>query len=900
MDRNQRDAQWLGDEEAHLGPAARAALGILMESNDWLWWDDPSKAYASLELAVPSHGLAKWGGDSSVMDADQWVDPLRAVVLGQAFNALYRHGRPKIKMARSVWGWPGGADTVGAAALELSQLVGPGGVFPEWKRNAKPRFPLAQRSQEERRVVTSPTLPLDKLSGRTLEYIEWAPDSKVVDIVIADSVEALRTITAAQIVILYGPDIRATLVHVSNFRDDLCALCAIHVETDKSKIADWLQPLISAWAIPGQSFATAIETAIAQSGIHAQVLSSTQSFLLAKSSFFRQPNKVGRGVADVGPAPALEDRRLVQFEASSQDLASVKRADNKVLEQSTSAEAVHSFLTEAGEKSDVVASEFTRQTIPKELSPVPNVKRSIVVRPAPPVARVLNARTRQGEQEIREWPMAGVVHIDIDVRLKTPLRDSLPSFPDDRIEWDDSSKILQIHLFELGHEPVTQVLTLPRTGNSSVATFTRNTGTDSIDLRFLISDGAQILQTARLQSKPGEPILFYIENIVTPVHRAKAAFDVALLVNDSLGNEPSVTVITGDGRAVFSPMSEHGTEQARIGLLEVLEQAVANPNASLEPLLLKLANRGSLLLKHLRVFVPDWPGTVDRVQLVTQSDAFFPIEYLYDGVLPESSTALLCSESAGCLNEGKAIPGCGIREAGERLCPMGFLGVSGLVERHTWQKGQAARMWGTPGGNKPKRHRIEDLSTIAFGASNKADAFKVDDVVNQEIVRIASIETSLGVDRISDWPAWKANLSAHSPSLLVLLVHLHDGAVYLGADAGLNLASINEKHVGNAPVVIAIGCSSGLGEIPGSSLPAILQRNGARVVVAAMTSVLGRHANRVARDLAMCLHEAAKSSSPVYIGQIITKLRCQLLAEGLALGLAVVAFGDADIVLGQA
>jgi len=91
-----------------------------------------------------------------------------------------------------------------------------------------------------------------------------------------------------------------------------------------------------------------------------------------------------------------------------------------------------------------------------------------------------------------------------------------------------------------------------------------------------------------------------------------------------------------------------------------------------------------------------------------------------------------------------------------------------------------------------------------------------------------------------------------------------------------------------------------LGDARGGSLPAILQRNGARVVIAAMTTVLGRHANRVARDLAITLRDAAQAPTSAYVGTIMSSIRRKLLADGLALGLAVVAFGDADVVLGKA
>ncbi|GEM_PF-1518806 len=876
MEMDQRDVQWLGNEDANLGPAARAALGILLERDDWTWWDTPSKTLASLQRAVPRQSPVKWGGDSSVMDADQWVDPQLAVTLGEAFNVLLRDRAPKIKIVRSVWGWPEGAEAIGVAVAEMSRLVGSGYVFPEWERDVRPRFPVVPRSRGGLIVVTDPGLLPYAYIDYELGDFEWSLDFTVADVLIVDSIEAIRVTKAARLVVLYGQRVGTMAADVSRLRDELCAQCVVHIDVDNFRVIDWLRSVISALVEKGASFAEAVRAAGKETDLFAVVLSSTQSFLAGRYSLFGGPDSV--------------DRRI-----SNTDYPDV-------VEQSLPYQVTDFLLTDSTlSKSGRAAARVTSDPpTPRELS-LDHVARPPVRRPAPPVERILNARTRQGRQEVREWPKAGVVEIDIDIRVRTPLRDSdsRPAFPDNRVEWSEESKLLQVHLFEYGREPESRLLELSRTGDSTTATFTRYIESGSIDLRFLISDGAQILQTARYQTAPGKSIRFFIENIVTPVDRTKKAFDAALLVNDSLGNQPSVAVVTGAGEVVFSPLSENDIGMARQHLLDALEAAVSNPNAELAPLMLKLANRGAMLQSHLRSIVPAWPGSEGRVQLVMQSDAFFPIEYLYDGKIPRSPQAVLCTERAQCLSKGQAIAGCSIRDAGKQLCPMGFLGVSGVIERHTWKTGLVPRVWGTPEGKKPERRRIEDLSTIAFAASDKADNFADADVLPHEIVRIVGIETSIGARRIIDWDDWEIRLAQVPPSLLLLLVHQENEVLYIGAGSGLNLGSIGAEHVRNAPVVIAIGCSSGLGEMPGSSLPAILQRGGAGVVVAAMTKILGRHANRVARDLVVHLKEAANQSNSPCIGEIISAIRRRLLADGLALGLAVIAFGDADIVLGK-
>lgn len=890
MDRYQRDVQWLGEEEASLGPAARAALGILIEKDDWSWWDAPHKTLASLERSVPRQSPITWGGDSSVMDSDQWVDPQRAIILGHAFYELMSQTPLKIKVARMVWSWPEGAQTISQVILEMSRLVGPGHVFPEWERNTKPRFPVIPRSPRELTIITSPNFFPDELVEAWQQYIEWRRDTRVADIIVADSIDALNAIDAARLVILYGRDIETKLSQVSRIRDRLCAQCVIHVDTDE-KITSWLAPMFNVWAELARPLADAIETAQHHTGLRTLVLSTTQSFLLGRGTFLGMTSTVKtRQITD--------DYYLAEKQPSG--VADFSFPDSELTDQSGTDESKSIAVVNA----PLIPGETRKTALPRSDDSAIFRKASLpihIARSTPPIERVLNARARQGLQDVEVWPNYGVVEIDIDIRVKSPLRDrdDRPAFPDDRVEWDGDRKFLQVHMFEVGRKPESRELELSRTGDSTIARFFHECGADSIDLRFLVSDGARILQTARFQTAPGEQIRFFIENIVTPVHRSKLAFDAALLMNDSLGNQPSVAIINGEGEVVFSPLSENGIGWARDELLLILEQAVVNPSASLSHVMLELANSGTMLQSYLRSIVPTWPGSEGRIQLVTQSEVFFPIEYLYDGKIPESPSAQLCTESRNCLKQGKAIKNCPIREAGEQLCPMGFLGVSGIVERHTWKAGQDPRIWGGAGEYKQKRHRIEDLSAIAFAASDKADDFEDTDLKPHEIVRIASIEESLGVKKISNWSVWKERLAQHPPSMLLWLVHMEKKAVYVGVNSGLNLGAIDIQHVKNAPVVIAIGCSTGLGEVPGSSLPAILQIKGARVVVAAMTGVLGRHANRAARDLAIRLKEAAIARRSVFIGEIITTIRRQLLADGLALGLTVIAFGDADIVLGK-
>lgn len=68
-----------------------------------------------------------------------------------------------------------------------------------------------------------------------------------------------------------------------------------------------------------------------------------------------------------------------------------------------------------------------------------------------------------------------------------------------------------------------------------------------------------------------------------------------------------------------------------------------------------------LLLDALRDLVPNWPTTMNRIQLTTPSNEHFPIEYLYDGDIPDNEDATLCDKRVGCLTADTAIEDCEIR-----------------------------------------------------------------------------------------------------------------------------------------------------------------------------------------------------------------------------------------------
>ncbi|TFW03343.1 hypothetical protein E4K72_12590, partial [Oxalobacteraceae bacterium OM1] len=344
----------------------------------------------------------------------------------------------------------------------------------------------------------------------------------------------------------------------------------------------------------------------------------------------------------------------------------------------------------------------------------------VAVYSPPPVVRVLHADAMQDGHCLDVFPLAGTVHLHVNIQPKSPLHRDRLAFPDNEVHWEGDRKRLQVHMTELGKRPVTVPIEVPRAGASEVAEFAYDViPGQSIDLRFLVSDGARILQTARMQGEPGSAISFFIEAINTPLELEKSSFDLAMLVNDSLGGQPSATVLSSSGISL-TVLDGHDIVNARRDFLETLQTSVKFPSKDIVDTLFKLASKGRTLFKAIKTSIPEWPAQLKRVQLMTPSNAFFPIEYLYCAPMPENTKAGLCPDRAGCLAAGVARHPCSIRENATSLCPMNFLGVTTVVERQTWDPTKPKSVFLSEPKQLAERHCISDLSRAAFAASNRA------------------------------------------------------------------------------------------------------------------------------------------------------------------------------------
>lgn len=846
------DRVWLGDLEP-LGPFVRAGLGILLAQGDWTWWHHPGAASTVMINAIRTSGLAVWGGDAAVLTAHEWLDANTAIEVGNGFKTLVaRRGADlKIKIHRCVYSW-GSEYVVEAVIADLEKAFTRQQVFAEWPISRRPRRPSKDPGLDSLTVSSSHELRASaeqlavKIDGAKLKL-----RATVASIAVGTPDYILSAHCSADLVILVGDNKSDAIMRLDAIRVATGAQAALYLPSNLSS-GKWFTVLGES-INKGASIPEAVVLANHTENYSAEFLAVTQQFIFNSRKFIF-PRRTTISKARL--ADGIED---VALSSSGQ----------KNLQSSTT-------------------------------TPYSNLEiDGIRMQALPPVIRMLRAVAHHDKKIVDYFPPAGPISVSVSIGPISPLESATLAFPDHKLKWDHHEVRLQVHKVQVGSPTDTRQITVPRTGASEPVEFALAVIPDQeVDIRFIVAEGARILQTSRLQGAPSGKIQFYIESMSTAVDRPKETFDLALLVNDSLGDRPSATVLTKTGIRL-ELLEDYAIAAARDELRGILESCVNDPAKPLNPMLFDLANRGKLIFDSLKQHTPGWPDRLDRVQLTTQGDKFFPLEYLYDGKIPDNHKSGLCTDRKTCLTNGSAKEGCEIKSAGQQLCPMGFLGISAIIERQTWDRKMDKATWLRQARDPENRTKITSLNKMIFAAANKADHFSQEDVAQGfDIVKIRDIEDHTG-DRQPNWEEWKSQVLAVQPNLIVLLPHIENCCMYIGEDEILAFAAVNEVHLGRAePVVIAMGCNSAVAFTAAAGLPAALLRCGARIVVAALTGILGRYANIATRDLTATLISAAASHEPTSIGTILNELRRRFLANDNPLGMVIVAFGDADYLLG--
>lgn len=472
-------------------------------------------------------------------------------------------------------------------------------------------------------------------------------------------------------------------------------------------------------------------------------------------------------------------------------------------------------------------------------------------------------------------------------------------------------------------KPLVQEVVLPPSGNSTAASFiiTTTTTTTSIDARIIVLHRNRVLQTARLPHAvlPPSPVphrrlldVAELETFVSPAAgslEARRTFDVAFVVNKNSDGESRVTHVNEGGAGIVK-LSAGTIIEAVEKISGLLGKIVKAPEDfdGLEQtesvgLLAALAYWGRMMRDGL---VADSEGLADvldqfqYVQVVSaKPDAYFPFELAYDFPAPKPGAAL-CPSALLALAMDDPEATCPATHTGDVVCPFGFWGLTRVIERHAFHSSlNVAGDFMVRGGPS------YDGNTIPLGGAVLAASKHVDEFLKGSIATVATaLATVTGTKHVVEqWEEWVDAVRTERPALLMLLPHTIYNDAYetygleIGANAQRLAGEIDSTFVpppdARPVIVVLLGCETArAGAISYEQFPSRLRLAGAKIVIATLTEVLGRHAAPVAVKLVSELHSPACAERAM--GDVMLQLRRKLLRDGLLAVLAVVAFGDAD------
>lgn len=512
------------------------------------------------------------------------------------------------------------------------------------------------------------------------------------------------------------------------------------------------------------------------------------------------------------------------------------------------------------------------------------------------------------------------------------LTDELNPFPDFELP-DEERTELMIFFSEPHHAREVQVdyISLPRCGASTGCTFTFNVTSNYplFEGRIIVVHKNRILQTALLKgsvtensTNAGNAPSLEIEVIVLPTIaglESRSEFDLAIVINHNADNQPRLTKISGD-HAIISDIEERLTYSIR-QIQSILEEVTANfetytegsdNKLQISDLLRGLAVCGRTLYSAI---VKDeiesgWlQRHIGRIQIVAaKPDSYLPLEFIYEKPVP-TDDAQLCPRSeqgltAPCFD--CIIPhGC---EQSQYICPVGFWGLSRVIERHVHDPSYKSHFpnAGFALQDEPVNDRrpLQILKRYLYAPSNKVDA--VQNGLTTAFKTFLDASVLDGGKMVSAWKDWEEEIASRHPTFLILMPHtLEDGkpmvpTMEIGADAKLRSPQIGCRHICagtncRPPVIALFGCDTAVSYAIYMGFIPPLRQNGAAVVLATLTKVLGRQVVPVAQMLIEEIRAVLDASSePVSIGDVLLRVRKNALIAGLPMALSIIAFGDAD------
>jgi hypothetical protein len=527
-------------------------------------------------------------------------------------------------------------------------------------------------------------------------------------------------------------------------------------------------------------------------------------------------------------------------------------------------------------------------------------------------ARWLQAGVTVDGKEVLNAFVAGAAHtVDVSIGRTGSIR-ATQLFPPTR-----AAELALVVRFVHGTDVQQQPLWLPREAGaeSTVASFQMTVPAGEAEARALVAvyRGATILQAATLRG-PVVPdlaaerahagrielVVEGVQDVARPMPSATAA---------SFLTDGNSTVVAGARTSALTiDVHELGAEaRALVDRIQAGADLLAHGEDELERLMRDLAFHGRRLNASIADLLDEELRDAGRLQIVsTDPTAFLPLELVYDGPQPTDASPL-CPTFRAALEAGNC-SGCAgggpdAAAADPPVCPLRFWGLSKVIERHASLSGDPiGATFAVRSERVDGRQRLRALTDAVVGSSARVAPGDVSAVVS-------SAQAAFGhAVAVADWSAWKATVQERSPAILVAVPHHElDGrrdpavsALEMG-HALLPAGGIEPAHVGSGgvlpgPIVVLLGCNTGLDDTPLDNFAGEFRRRGASIVVCTLGELIVEQASPATQALVAELAAAVHALDST-LGDALLRVRRALLAKNVVLGLLVVGHGDADWLL---
>lgn len=542
-----------------------------------------------------------------------------------------------------------------------------------------------------------------------------------------------------------------------------------------------------------------------------------------------------------------------------------------------------------------------------------DLRASTLVRPQRHLqAQVFDVSGAAPVQRMRSFE-AGADH-EIHVRIGPTSMNWLNAprgFPDHALPQQETRLTVTLLAPAFVGAPVAREILIGPTGSSEVAIFSGNVPADAseIDATLIVYHKGNHLQTAQLSGPvthgenvpeatgidfslglPSEAELGRQRPFDLSIWKDDTELELTMFDPTAAPGQPSNTILQpalGGIDVVVAGIREELFDAAR--RIDQLETGIEN--AGLRTLN-NLAAQGEYLRRTL--FGTASQAHIRRVQVTSpHSSDFFPVEYLYDFVLPDDMAAL-CPEFKR--SDGPdCSPNCPAAAGDSRfVCPSGFWALNRVIERQVRPHKRAE-------GRQPEvaahlQTRL-GLNGIIFAASNEVNT---PEHPNETADTIVTMQAAAPVYQANTWQEWVNHVREHYPSLLVALPHNVESRPFhklqIAAAEELALNRITMEYVRPAAdtlgsAVLLLGCNTANATVAYQDFVNELRCAGASLVIATLTYVLGPQAAKVAREFVAQIWRSRDSDT---VGEIMRQVRGRMLAQDNIMALAITAFGDAD------